>query len=245
MQQALDLPVTPRYDFASFICCDGNATALAFARRLANPAESEKLLFLYGPPGCGKTHLLHAISHAIGPDAQVASCKEFTDLPGTALIERLNSLPALLVDDLHLLPDTPDLRQALWELFNRFHTAGLPIALTATALPRELTNLDDHLISRLLWGLVARLDVSDDDSRRMLIAKLAADRQVRLPDDVATWLLTVLPRDVGALVDACDTLYRTALEQQRKITLRLARELFTPAPSPDEKPCNTAPDCLS
>jgi len=91
-----------------------------------------------------------------------------------------------------------------------------------------LRNLDDHLTSRLLWGLVARLDVSDDSSRRMLIAKLAADRQILLPDEVAAWLLTVLPRDVGSLVNACETLYRAALEQQRKITLRLARELFSP-----------------
>lgn len=75
---------------------------------------------------------------------------------------------------------------------------------------------------------MAQLDVSDDSSRRMLIAKLAADRQVLLPDDVAAWLLTVLPRDVGSLVSACNTLYRAALEQQRKISLRLARELFTP-----------------
>lgn len=228
MQQALDLPVTPRYSFENFVCCNGNATALAFARQLTEPDGHEKLLVLYGPTGCGKSHLLHAIQRTIGGGSRVASCTEFTDGNSSVLFEELSGLPALLVDDLHLLPDTAVLRQMLWELFNRFHSAGLPIALTATTAPRELANLDDHLISRLLWGLVAQLDVSDDSSRRMLIAKLAADRQVLLPDDVAAWLLTVLPRDVGSLVSACNTLYRAALEQQRKISLRLARELFTP-----------------
>lgn len=230
MQQALDLPVTPRYDFTSFVSCDGNATALEFARRLPNPNESEKLLYLYGPAGSGKTHLLQAISRAIGGHARVISCKEFTLLNTGALLEHLNDLPALLIDDLHQLPDTPALRQTLWEAFNRFHTAGLPMAFAANAPPRELNNLDDHLISRLLWGLVARMDVSDDNSRRMLIAKLAADHHILLPDEVAAWLLTVLPRDVGSLVSACTSLYRAALEKQRKITLRLARELFTPPP---------------
>lgn len=229
MQQALDLPVTPRYDFASFISCNGNVTALEFAQRLCDPREPEKLLYLYGPNGCGKTHLLHAICSALGPQAQVVSCKQVSGDTATDLLQRLDGLPACLVDDLHLLPSTSDLRQALWEAFNRFHTAGKPLAFAADRPPRELVNLDGHLISRLLWGLVARLDVSDDSSRRMLIAKLAADRQVVLPDEVAAWLLTVLPRDVNSLVKACDTLYRAALEQQRKITLRLARELFSPA----------------
>jgi len=91
--------------------------------------------------------------------------------------------------------------------------------------PRELPTIDDHLISRLLWGLVAHLDVSDDHSRQMLIAKLAQDRQIILPDDVAIWLLTVLPRDVGSLATACDALYRAALQRKCRITLRLAREL--------------------
>ena len=231
MQQALDLPVTPRYSFENFVCCDGNATALAFARQLTDPGGHEKLLVLYGPTGCGKSHLLHAIQQTIACGSRVASCKEFTDGTNTALFEELSSLPALLVDDLHLLPDKAALRQMLWELFNHFHSAGLPVALTANRAPRELANLDEHLVSRLLWGLVAQLDVSDDTSRRMLIAKLAADRQVLLPDDVAAWLLTVLPRDVGALANACNVLYRAALERQRKISLRLARELFAPPSS--------------
>ncbi len=230
MQPALHLPVSPRYDFTSFVSCDGNATALEFSRRLTEPCSGEQLLYLYGPSGCGKTHLLHAVGHRFG--AQVISCNEFTDRAagGEHLLHRSDHQPALLVDDLHDLPDTPALRQALWEAFNRFHSAGLPIALAAHVPPRELCNLDDHLISRLLWGLVARLDVRDDNSRRMLIAKLAADRQILLPDEVASWLLTVLPRDVGSLMNACETLYRAALEQQRRITLRLARELFSPQP---------------
>lgn len=229
MQQALDLPVTPRYDFASFVSCDGNATALGFAQRLCNPHEPEKQLYLYGPHGSGKTHLLHAICTTLGPPAQVISCSFSTTETATDLLHRLDGQPACLVDDLHLLPNRSDLRQALWEAFNRFHSTGKPIVFTANRPPRELDNLDDHLISRLLWGLVARLDVSDDSSRRMLIAKLAADRQVIMPDEVASWLVTVLPRDVNSLVKACDMLYRAALEQQRKITLRLARELFSPA----------------
>ena len=225
MQQALDLPVNPRYGFENFIPCPGNTSALEFARRLCDPAGTEKLLYLYGDSGSGKTHLLHAIGQTmLGSQHQVISCLELAELDESDLINRLDNLPALLVDDLDQLP--PALRVALWEAFNRHHLAGRPVAMAGRFAPRELDNLDEHLTSRLLWGLVARLDVSDDNSRLMLIAKLASDRQVILPDEVANWLLTILPRDVGSLVTACDTIYRVALEKGRKITLRLARELF-------------------
>ena len=219
-QQALDLPVTPRYGFENFISCAGNSTALEFSRRITDPAEPEKLLYLYGPAGSGKTHLLHAIGRQLaGEQYQVMSCRNLT------VPIAVNPGSLLLVDDLDQLPDRAELRNALWEAFNQQYSSGHTLALAGRFAPRELPTIDDHLISRLLWGLVARLDVSDDRSRQMLIAKLAQDRQIILPEEVASWLLTVLPRDVGSLVSACDALYRAALQRKCRITLRLAREL--------------------
>lgn len=218
-QQALDLPVRPRYGFETFVTCSGNNTALEFSHRITDPSEPEKLLYLYGPAGSGKTHLLHAIGRKLaGERYQVISCRTLT----TPVI---NTGSLLLVDDLDQLPDSPELRNGLWEAFNQHYSAGHTLALAGRFPPRELPTLDDHLISRLLWGLVARLDVSDDRSRQMLLAKLAQDRQIVLPDEVAVWLLTILPRDVGALVSACDALYRAALQRKCRITLRLAREM--------------------
>ncbi len=218
-QQALDLPVTPRYSFSNFVLCNGNSTALEFSRRLTDPTEPEKLLYLYGSPGSGKTHLLHSIGRSLSADYQVISCRNL-DKPFLAEGD------FLLVDDLEQLPDSAELRNSLWETFNHHYIAGHPVALAGRYPPKELDNIDEHLISRLLWGLVARLDVSDDDSRRMLIDKLARDRQVVLPCQVADWLLTVLPRDVNSLVNACDQLYKAALERKCRISTRLARDLF-------------------
>ncbi len=218
-QQALDLPVSPRYGFETFVSCAGNSTALEFSRKLADPAEPEKLLYLYGASGSGKTHLLHAIGQQVaGSQHQVFSCRE---LPIPLPVQE----PLLLVDDLDQLPDDAALRNGLWEAFNQHYTQGHVVALAGRFPPRELPTIDDHLISRLLWGLVAHLDVSDDQSRRMLMAKLAQDRHIILPEEVSAWLLTALPRSVGSLVQACDSLYRAALQRKCKITLRLAKEL--------------------
>jgi chromosomal replication initiator protein len=90
--------------------------------------------------------------------------------------------------------------------------------------PRELPYLDDHLISRLLWGLVARVDVSDDHSRQMILRKIAADRQVRIPDDVIDFILMTTSREVGDLIAAFESLYRCSMASKRKISLPLARD---------------------
>ncbi len=220
LQQALDLPITSRYGFKTFISCSGNLNALEFSRRLAVPDAREKLLYLYGPSGSGKTHLLHAIGQQLSEaDYRVLSCCNLI-MP----LEGNNGI--LLIDDLEKLPDSPELRNGIWEAFNQYYNSGKPIAMAGRLPPKELPNIDDHLISRLLWGLVAYLDVSDDNSRRMLIAKLAQDRQVILPDDVANWLLTVVPRDTGSLVDICDRLYREALQRKCRITICLARDVL-------------------
>ncbi len=219
-QQALDLPVNSRYTFETFVKCDGNSTALEFSQKLADPSEPENLLYLYGPTGSGKTHLLHAIGGKLcGDSYNILSCRNL-QIP----INCNNTL--LLVDDLEHIPDNPDLRNALWEAFNQHYTKGNILAFASRLPPREIPNIDEHLVSRLLWGLVAHLDVSDEHSRYMLILKLAQDRHILIPDDVISWLLSVLPRDVGSLVGASDALYRAALQQKSRISLRLAKELF-------------------
>lgn len=226
-QQALEIPVTPRYGFENFIPCSGNATAFEFSRRIVTGKGPEKVLYIYGPSGSGKTHLLHAIAEALPKEnTRVVSCADLAEINTDLGFKLLSSSNAMIVDEIDRLPAIPSSKNMLWEAFNRHHAAGHIVVLAGRVQPRDLKNLDEHLTSRLLWGLVASMDVSDDSSRKMLIAKLASDRQIRLPDDVASWLLTVLPRDVASLVNACDTLYRAALVQQKKISLRLARDIF-------------------
>jgi len=237
MQLTFDFPVTPRYSFANFVVCPGNRTAVQFARKVADPVEPENLLYLHGPEGAGKTHLLMSVGlHLSGGDPFPAvSCGNLEQLYDGAqgperpsvLAERFRGAPALLLDDIHLLPADPHLQAEVWQLFNDFYGAGRKIVVTGRVPPKELASLDGHLISRLLWGLVARVDISDDDSRRMIMKKLAEDRQIVLPADVIDYLLIHLPRDIPSLLAALERLTRQALATQRKITVRLAKEALT------------------
>ena len=237
MQLIFDFPVTPRYSFDNFVVCSGNETAYHFARRLVKPAREEHLLYLYGPQGSGKTHLLMAVGGSICSSAGLTripcvSFKEVDEIYGgeypaeelSRLADRFKGAPALLVDDIHLIPDQQSVRIELWQLFNDFNNAGRPIVVTGLYPPRDLPSLDDHLISRLMWGLVAKVDISDDDSRRLILKKLAEDRQVVLPADVVDYLLLHVRRDVPSLTAALDAVARYSTLAKRKISLRLARE---------------------
>jgi chromosomal replication initiator protein len=224
MQQFFRFPISPACSFENFVPCDGNAGALEFARRIASDADSENLLYLHGPSGSGKTHLLKAIARQIGGagDVPYLTCSE--PLSADLLNTRFLAAPALIVDDLHLLPDDSAMRNALWQIFNDFHSSGRKIAMAGLVPPRSLPHLDDHLVSRLLWGLVARVDVSDDHSRQMILRKVAADRQVRIPDDVIDFILVTTGREAGELIAAFDRIYELSMASKRRITLPLARE---------------------
>ena len=228
MQQIFDFPVSSQYRFDNFIVCDGNAAAFRFAQQIAAPSGSERLLYLHGPSGSGKTHLLKAVSTALAdsPDGSAPPCLNCRELASAStLLERLAAAPALIMDDLHLLPDDAGIRAAVWQVFNEYYTAGRPVALAGAVPPRELPHLDDHLVSRLLWGLVARVDASDDDSRRMILKKIAADRQVRVTDDVIDFMLATTSRQVGDLISFFEAVFRKSLAEKRRISLVLARQV--------------------
>ncbi|HEX9024256.1 MAG TPA: DnaA/Hda family protein [Geobacteraceae bacterium] len=249
MQLVFDFPINTKYDFASFVICSGNRTAFQFARLLADDPV-HNLLYIYGPAGSGKTHLLRALAGSFcSREGRAAlpyiSFREIDDIyegsyPGEAvskLAELFRDEPALLIDDVHLIPDTPHVRTELWQLFNDFYGTGRKIAITGLHAPRELPHLDGHLVSRLLWGLVARMDVPDDDTLRIIMKKLAADRNIHLPAEVIDHLIIHTRRELPALIASLEAIHSYSLATKRRLTLRLAREAL-------QTSCTTAPDAL-
>jgi chromosomal replication initiator protein len=238
MQLVFDFPINPKFNFDNFVICNGNDTAFQFARLLLTDI-TKNLLYIHGPSSSGKTHLLHALAGALcsREGRTTIPCISFKEIyeiyqgdypaeTASKLAERLKDEPALLIDDIHLLPDNPHVRSEFWQLFNDFHDASRKIAITGFYPPREIPHLDDHIVSRLLWGLVAKVDITDDDSLRMIMKKLADDRNILLPADVIDYLIIHSRRELPPLIELLERIHRHSLATGRKISLRLVRELL-------------------
>ena len=195
MQQlplAISAPIEAQ--FANFIA-GPNAEALARVRSLAAGESRERIVYLWGASGCGRTHLLRAAARAN---------------------------PALVVaDDVDTL-DAPAQR-VLFLAINEAREGG-PGVLAAGAKPPAQLELREDLRTRLAWGLVYELlPVADEDKARHL-KSLAEARGLRLSDDIVAYLLTRLPRDLGSLQTVLEAIDRQSLIRQRALTLPLVKE---------------------
>ena len=228
MQLVFDFPIKPQLHPRQFCQMRRQRSCLRFAGRLLTADAGENLLYLHGEAGSGKTHLLSAIGSELSARHQVAipviPVEQLRPGSCEATFTLLRGFQPCSSTICTCLPTTAASGSALWQLFNDFYESGRKIVATATLPPKELASLDGHLQSRFMWGLVARLDISDDTSRRMILQKLAEDRQILLPEEVTGHLLVHLPRDITALTDALDRIKHHSFATQRKISLRLAKE---------------------
>jgi DnaA-homolog protein len=194
-----------------------NAEALAAVRELAQP------LLLYGPPGCGRTHLLQAACRTHGgaylPLAVWRS-------HGPALLAGYDQAPALFIDDLDAVSSDSDWCIALLRLIDVLRAGGRRYAIAAAAAPERLDCALPDLRTRLRQCLVFGLRPLDDAQRADLLRLRAQHRGLAMPDEVARWLLNTRARDTASLLDALDALDRAALSAKRRLTLPLAQAVL-------------------
>jgi DnaA regulatory inactivator Hda len=211
-QLPLPFSADPRFAVADFREAPSNAAALEWLRRTAD--WPNRRLLLWGDPGCGKSHLLHI--WAVQTGARLLTGPELRGLP------ELPAAGGIAVDAADAIED----ETALFHLLNATAEAGLPVLLAARLPPSRWTIRLPDLASRLRAITVVEIGPPEDALLRPLLARLLADRQLRLPEPVQEWLLLRLPRTASALRDAVSRLDAAALEAKRDITVPLAREVL-------------------
>ncbi|UUX97657.1 DnaA regulatory inactivator Hda [Aquabacterium sp. J223] len=203
-------------DFDHFLV-GANAAALQHLLALQPGAAP---VYLWGPEGSGKTHLLHALAaEQRRRGAQVGSFDARTPLPWT-LDE---GWAALLLDDCDAFD--ADRQQAAFSLFVQAHPAGVLIAAAGRLPPVDLPVRDD-LRTRLGWGHVFALAPLAEDEARAALRREADRRGVLLADEVIDYLLTRFSRDLKHLMLLLDRMDRFALSQQRPLTVPLLRRML-------------------
>jgi chromosomal replication initiator protein len=187
---AARIAINPAYTFERFVIGPGNRFAHAAALAVAEaPGEAYNPLFLHGPPGLGKTHLLGAIAnylHHNNPELNVhyttAECftSEFVaSLQGAGIEEfkrRYRRADVLLIDDVQFLQGKARTADEFFHTFNVLHEAGAQLVLTADRLPAELSALAARLRNRFEWGLTVALEPPDLPTRLVFLANLARER---------------------------------------------------------------------
>jgi DnaA regulatory inactivator Hda len=242
-QLTLDLGTPPPSTFDNFHT-GANAELVARLRgldaALAAGPVADRTLYLWGEPGSGRSHLLHALVHEappgharyLGPQSALAA---FGFDPRVAIYA---------VDDCDALSGAQQI--ALFNLFNEVR-AHPTCALVATggAAPIALAVRED-LRTRLGWGLVFHLAPLSDEGKAAVLKQAARERGIALADDVPAYLLTHFRRDMPSLMTLLDALDRFSLEQKRAVTLPLLRTMLAAGlPAPGEAADAAAADAAA
>ncbi|HEX4842270.1 MAG TPA: DnaA/Hda family protein [Limnobacter sp.] len=212
MQQLLlDVFTPPRPTLGNFLVGQ-NAQVLHAIKSLLQGHTLSPFVYLYGPPGCGKTHLLRALGEQLGTAV----------LPGQQRFVFRPSASALLMDNIEQL--TPYSQVQLFNAFNQAMASGEPPAIVLCGHePTATLPLRDDLRTRIEAGLCLRVHPLSDDEKQAALQQVAQARGLQLSDEVVEYALRYFQRDMGSLMAVMDSLDRFSLEQQKPVSVNLLR----------------------
>ena len=221
-----------KYVFGHFIVGKFNELAHAAAVAISQkPGTAYNPLFIYGGVGLGKTHLLHAIGNEVlknQPDAKVLylPCERFTtefvqSVQGGSLESFKNTyrtVDVLLIDDIQFLAGRERTQEEFFHTFNVLHQSNKQIVLCSDHPPKALPGIEERLISRFEWGMIADVAAPDLETRIAILEAKCLEKNQTIPKDIIAYIANVIQKNIreleGALnrVIAYQELHKTVMD---------------------------------
>jgi len=191
--------------------------------RLADPA-GPRVVWLWGRPGTGKTHLLQAACAAAGERNETAAYVDLASAASSAMLEGCDALDLVCLDDLVAVAGDAAWNAAIFRLHTLLHDGHGRLVVASAAPPQTLGFTLPDLRSRLLAASVHQLAELDETGFVVALRLRAAERGLDLSEDAALYLVHRLPRDAHSLFDVLDRLDQASLAAQRKLTIPFLRK---------------------
>jgi chromosomal replication initiator protein len=237
-EQSCRFKPNPLFSFDNFVVGQSNRLAHGGAMAVsASPGTKYNPLFVYGPSGLGKTHLLHAIANRIlsrDPfyPLMYVSGQQFAEQFVSALQNnridefrrRFRSVSVWLLDDVQFIMGKDKTQEEVFHTFNELHADGKQIVLCADRAPRDLLQMDERLRSRLECGLVADVQMPDTETRCAIIQMKATTEDIPLAHDVAMFLAESVPGNIRTLQGALNKIVAEASFSGKPLSVDLAKE---------------------
>jgi len=230
--------LNPKYTFETFVV--GNDNRLAYAAALAvgnEPGKSYNPLFLYGGVGLGKTHLMNAIGNRIlennkSSNVLYVTSEKFTNQLINAIKDNKNeifrkkyrNIDVLLIDDIQFIARKERIQEEFFHTFNTLYENGKQIIISSDKAPRDIPFLEDRLISRFEWGLLADISQPDYETRLAILRKKAQEENLIIDDFILSNIANKIDSNVRELEGVFNKVVAMASLTHSPITIELAEK---------------------
>lgn len=229
-----------RYRFDSFVVGPSNRFAWAAAMAVAEqPGTNYNPLFIYGPAGLGKTHLLNAVGHhalELYPDLSVRYVtsenflNDFIDCIRRKRVDdfkqRYRSVDVLLLDDVQFFEGKEQILEEFFHTFNTLYESGKQLVISSDRHPRNLNSLEDRLRSRFEWGLLTDIQPPDVETRMAILRRNAEVAPREVPTDVLEFIATLVSDNIRELEGALTRVTAFASLTHGEINLEMAQSVL-------------------
>ncbi|MDR2066648.1 MAG: chromosomal replication initiator protein DnaA [Endomicrobium sp.] len=205
--------INPKYVFPGFVVGASNRFAHGCCEAVAkSPGKQFNPLFMYSGVGLGKTHLLHAIGNYIKqatPNSKVmyVTCEKFvTEFIESIRFDKVSSfkskyrgLDCLLIDDIQFLMGKESSQEEFFHMFNNLFNSKKQVVVSSDRPPKELEGVEERLISRFEWGIIADIQPPDLETRIAILRKKAEEEKIYIPDDVVIYIASQIKSNIRQL----------------------------------------------